>query len=130
NTVYASLFKVLIFGIILTFSPFIVLHGLSFILIGKALVSSTYTSLFFLFLPVTLFYLLVSNRLLDVDFILNRFRYYALFGLCPAALLLLLTDYILDISLDTRENIVLFLAFYLFFILVFYVKEYVDDRFR
>ena len=68
--------------------------------------------------------------MLDVDFILNRFRYYALFGLCPAALLLLLTDYILDISLDTRENIVLFLAFYLFFILVFYVKEYVDDRFR
>ena len=129
KTIYVSLFKIINVGIIISFSPFAFLYALPTIVIKQELISGEVAFLFTYFLPLTFVYLVSTNQFLDINFYIKRIYYYAILSLAPSLLLVIVgATLIHDISV--LKWVQIFVAVYLFFILVFYIKEELDYRFR
>ncbi|HHW36169.1 MAG TPA: histidine kinase [Bacillales bacterium] len=129
KTIYGSLYKIINVGIFISFSPFMFLYALPTIVIKQELISGEVAFLFTYFLPLTFVYLVSTNQFLDINFYIKRIYYYAILSLTPSLLLVIVgATLIHDISVLKWVRI--FVAVYLFFILVFYIKEELDYRFR
>lgn len=89
ETTHEPIFKLMIIGITLSFFPFIGLMVIPKILFDVPLISGEVVAIFLLFFPFFLIYLVTANRLLDIDFVIHRLRYYALLSILPTILMLL-----------------------------------------
>jgi Signal transduction histidine kinase len=128
NTVHKPVFKTIIVGFILAFFPFVVLVGFPSILFGVELIPGALAAVFSVFIPIVFLYLITANRLFDIDFIIDRIRYYSLLSLIPTVLFELFLFYFkreftlvqrIQIALVTYTGIIAFL----------YLKEELDFRF-
>lgn len=66
--------KVLFSGVFLAFSPFLLLHALPFLLFNSSFLDPEFTLIFLLILPITIIYLILKERFVDIDFILALLR--------------------------------------------------------
>lgn len=132
KTKFNSLFKITLVSHIVAFTPFTSLNLLPLFIGGGQTLPAAFTALFVFVLPIVYFYLLTSNQLFDIDFILTRFKYYTLLALFPS---ILITLCILGIMTGKTDQIwiryfQIFLATYIGMTLFLYVKEQIDHKFR
>jgi two-component system sensor histidine kinase ComP len=125
----AYIVKILIVTNVLAFSPFLLLYVLPYVIFRTYIFSPTFLAAFLLLIPFSLVYQFLATKIYDIEFLLGRIRYYSLLAIIP-------TFIMVGIMLNLKENnpdfyqIKLSIMIYLALILVFYVKEIFDYRFR
>lgn len=129
KSIYSPLFKIIFVGIFVSFLPFIMLYAIPSIIFKQELISGEVAFLFTYFLPLTFVYLVSTNQFLDINFYIKRIYYYSLLSLTPSLLLIIVGAILLD-DVSVLRWVQIFVVVYLFFILVFYIKEELDYRFR
>lgn len=125
-----TLFKFALTAHAIAFSPFLLFNALPG-LFGVTFISAEMTAIFVYAIPVVYFYLFVTHRLFDIDFLLNRLFYYTALSLVPALLILGV------MGLLIHQNpygwivwVQIFLAVYLMITLFLFFKELMDYRLR
>jgi len=133
NTKHNSLFKITLISQLVAFTPFTTMNLLPLFIGGGQLLPAAFTSLFLFVLPIVYFYLLTSNQLFDIDFILTRFKYYTLLSLFPSAAITTIILLIIrgdGYQFAWSQSMLLFLVVYAGIIVFLYLKEQIDHRFR
>ncbi|MUT67871.1 ATP-binding protein [Paenibacillus sp. NEAU-GSW1] len=132
NTKLNSLFKITLTSHIVAFTPFTVMNVLPLFFGYSQILPAAFTAPFLFVLPVVYFYLLTSNQLFDIDFILSRFRYYTSLAIIPAIII----TFVLTAIMKSQSSISWIMMFQIFTIvyigitLFLYVKEQIDHKFR
>lgn len=125
-----GILKVLIFILFLAFGPFILFFAIPSILFQKQLVSAEITASFLIIIPFGLVYLQLANKLFDIEFLLDRIRYYALISLPFTVLVTSLFIAIIKIPIFSIETLMMLLILYIITIGFLYVKEHIDYKLR
>lgn len=121
--------KILGLTVFIAFGPFVFFYATPSVIFGEVLMSAEVASTFLMVIPIALVYLLLAEKLFDIEFILNRFRYYSLLAFPFSIIITLLVSYVARFELSTLEIIlVLFLAF-ITTVFLLYIKEYLDYKF-
>ncbi|MGN7942880.1 histidine kinase [Virgibacillus sp. 6R] len=125
----AYLVKILIVTNVLAFTPFLLFYVIPYVIFQEYIFSATFLAAFLLLIPFSLVYQFLATKIYDIEFLLGRIRYYSLLAVIPTFL-------IVGIMLNLRETNPTFypiqLSIYVFLgiVLVFYLKEIIDFRFR
>ncbi|MGM0875518.1 MAG: histidine kinase [Bacillota bacterium] len=125
----AYIVKILIVTNVLAFTPFLLFYVLPFIIFQKYVFSPTFLSAFLLLIPFSLVYQFLATKIYDIEFLLGRLRYYSLLAIIPSFIMV-------GIMLNLKESnptfypIQLSVYIYLALVIVFYIKEIFDFRFR
>ncbi|MFS0881933.1 histidine kinase [Metabacillus niabensis] len=125
----AYIVKILIVTNVLAFTPFLLFYAIPYIIFQQYIFSPTFLAAFLLLIPFSLVYQFLATKIYDIEFLLGRIRYYSLLAIIPT---LLLVGIILNVE-DTNSTfypIQLSCYIFLAMILVFYLKEIIDYRFR
>jgi two-component system sensor histidine kinase ComP len=130
KTKHKPVLKIMLVGVTLAFCPFVFLVGLPSIIFGTEFIPAPVAAAFLVFLPVTFIYLVTANRLFDVDFIINRIRYYSIIALFPTSVFILVLIYLLDKEITIIQKFQITLLTYIGIIAFLYLKEDLDSRFR
>ncbi len=121
--------KILIVTNVLAFTPFLLFYVVPFILFHRYIFSATFLATFLLLIPFSLVYQFLATKIYDIEFLLGRIKYYSLLAIIP-------TFIMVGIMLNLKESnpsfypVQLSVFIYLAMILVFYIKEIFDFRFR
>lgn len=121
KTIHKSIFQNAIFGIIVSFFPFIFLTALPNAVVGVELIPAPVTAVFLIFLPIFFLYLVLTDRIFDIDFINSRLRYYAVISFILTAVVMILLVFFTN--LDELQWIRLGILIYGLLILFFYFEE-------
>lgn len=123
-----TLFKFALTAHTVAFLPFLLFNALPG-LFGVTFISAELTAIFVYAIPIVYFYLFVTQRLFDIDFLLNRLFYYTALSLVPALLIIGV------MGLLIHQNkygwivwVQIFLAVYLMITLFLFLKELMDYR--
>ncbi|MBD3919050.1 histidine kinase [Paenibacillus sp. PR3] len=126
-----ALMKYMMIGNIASFFPFIALTLLPILLMGTPFVNGGIAVLSFLFLPLTYLYLVVSNQLFDIEFIISRLRYYLILAILPTLLFMGgVSLAFIGTSISPVAWGRMFLVIYVSSILFLYAIEALDRKFR
>lgn len=130
STALKSMFKIMLTGQILAFTPF-VLFSAAPIAVGVNLIPYEITTIFLFLMPVTYFYLLTARQLFDIDFAFNRFKYYLLIAFFPALMIVAVLAIIQSRQeYDWIKWIQMFLVVYFSITIFLFFKEKIDYYFR
>ncbi|MCO7176903.1 sensor histidine kinase [Sporolactobacillus kofuensis] len=129
---YGRVIHYLIAGFFFSLAPFILFYALPNMFIGTSLAPVEWTTPWMILLPITLCSLVLSSALIDMTFYIGRLGYYCAMSFVITIIILLgflglvqrhLTESPLDIAKLGALTFVLI-------VLVFYIKEYTDYKFR
>jgi two-component system sensor histidine kinase ComP len=122
--------QILLSGLFLALLPFVAFYALPDLLNIRPIMNWEWTTPFFLFLPITLFYLVIATSLIDVSFIIGRLSYYSVISLVLTTISL--SGYFMMTRNDGSILAYFRLGLLLFFLslIILYLKEYVDFRLR
>ncbi|WP_338754923.1 sensor histidine kinase [Bacillus sp. FJAT-52991] len=114
----------------IAFVPFIFLHAIPYIL-GLPILPDDIAALFLFAIPIGYSYLILTKQLLDINFILNRIRYYTFLSLVPTIIISFVVSGTVnyDSNLFSRflQNFFLIFTLNVIFLLL---KEKIDYSFR
>lgn len=132
KTRYKPILKILAFGMTCAFFPFIFLVAIPRILLGNdnEFIPGAVAGSFLIILPITFIYLILANRLFDIDFFLNRIRYYSFLAIFPTILLTGGIHTIIGTNLPISESVQIFMLLYSMMLLVQYLKEQLSYQLR
>ncbi|WP_059172128.1 sensor histidine kinase [Bacillus sp. FJAT-27445] len=130
NSEGKNILKILWFTLFLAFAPSVVFYVFPLIAFKKELVSAEITGLFILVIPLMFSYLLLAEKLFDIDFLLSRLRYYSILSLPFSFGVSLLLWKPLHLGLASREMVLIVLVFFSCSILFLYCKEFMDFKAR
>jgi two-component system, NarL family, sensor histidine kinase ComP len=128
NTDYKGILKIIWLILFSAFSPFLFLYAIPAFLFNKELVSAEVTAIFLLFIPFVFVYLQLAEKLFDIEFLLNRLRYYSLLSFPFTIFILVMLKLILKIDLLSIFSFTLFLLLFTGTALFLYTKEYLDYK--
>ncbi|WP_100487628.1 histidine kinase [Sporolactobacillus pectinivorans] len=121
--------QVLLLGFFMGLFPFVILYTLPNLMFQQAILDWEWTTPFFILVPLTLGYLVLSSVMIDVDFIVDRFSYYGAISFIFTGLSLA-TFFILAPDQSLLNYVRFALCIFGLSLLILYSKEYVDFRFR
>jgi two-component system sensor histidine kinase ComP len=131
NTTYSPLFKFMIFGNLLSFFPFVFLYALPSIIFDQEIISASIAAIFLFLIPIIYVYLIATNHLMDIEFVLGRLRYYCILSVIPTTIILIGVYFFMsqidEVMIKWAQ---LFLTVYIGVVLFLYVKDMLDFRFR
>lgn len=131
NTTHQALLKYMMLGNIGSFLPLILFVGLPFLLNSDNVINAGVASSFLLLLPLTYLYLVASNQLLDIEFIVSRLRYFCLIALLPTLLISIgIGLAFAERGIHTLQWMQVILVVYVSTVLTLYLKEVLDRKFR
>ncbi|MDQ0063526.1 ATP-binding protein [Paenibacillus harenae] len=133
NTKLNSLFKITLVSHIVAFTPFTTMNLLPLLVGGGQILPAAFTALFLFVLPIVYFYLLTSNQLFDIDFILTRFKYYTLIAIVPSMAIAVVLLFIVsntNYNSTWSSGFIVFVVIYIGMTLFLYAKEQIDHRYR
>lgn len=116
--------KSLFIGLIIPFTPFILLFLLPEILLGKYILSAEICTVFFLLLPFNVIFFHLTERLYDFTYHITRIRYYLIIAMFFSVWIA--SGLYLFIDLKISEVILTFLFITLSLIILLYIKENFD----
>nr|WP_246861379.1 ATP-binding protein [Bacillus cytotoxicus] len=123
--------KVIVMSFFASVIPFICLFLIPDMVYGKEIISVETTGIFFLFIPIYMFYWVISGDLFDAKFMIQRTPYYIMLSIGFTGFVTILGIFIFndnaDHILDTiRFSCITFIAtiFFLF------IKDYLDFKLR
>lgn len=128
---YFKFIRMIIVSLILSAIPFVVLYVIPSLMHKDGIISVEMIAIFFLFVPICLFYMIIAGKLFDFNFIIQRAQYYILLSICLTGFLVILGILIFhnkgDNILDTiRFSFIVFVAMSLFL----FLKDYLDFKLR
>jgi len=127
KTIHKPVFQNMIFGIVVSFFPFIFLTALPSSFFGVDIIPPPVSAVFIVFLPIFFLYLVLTNRLFDIDFINSRLRYYSFISVLLTTLMTIpLTLVNTDMTIIGWIRLILFI--YAACILFFYLEERFDFK--
>lgn len=130
STHHAAILKIMLAGITLAFFPFLGFSVLPLMVFGFEIVSGSIAASFVLALPLVFFYLVTAKRLVDINFMLDRLRYYSLVAALPAVTLFLFIRLTGIFSMPYIEEARLITFLYFMTIGFLYAKELLDKKMR
>lgn len=92
KTEYRKIVQILMAGFFLSLCPFAILYALPLVAFGVPVTPLEWTLPFLIFMPMTLFYLVISKFFIDISFIIGRLAYYG--GLSLLATVLILSGFL------------------------------------
>lgn len=122
-----ALLKYMAFGMGAAFFPYICLNVLPSLLFNIEVISTPLAGIFLLFLPVVFIYLVIVQKLLDIDFLISRLFFLSALAFLPSVLFIILL-FQFQINFSIVQWIRLGLFIYVGSILLFYLKEEMDSR--
>lgn len=123
QTEYAPILKYMLVGLFMSFTPFILLFMLPNYLFGFQVMSGEASALFLVVMPFTFIYLITAKRLLDIDFVMGRIRYYAYSSLIPTVLIVVLVGVVIDYPFSIQNLLQLGFGILIVLVIFLYVKE-------
>lgn len=130
NSQGSNVLKILWTTLFLSLSPFVFLYLIPNVFFNKELIPAETTAVFLIFIPIAFVYLQLAEKLFDIEFLLNRLRYYSLLSLPFTILSVILLHFIVDIGFFSSKTAVMFSLLFLTSILFLYAKEYLDYKIR
>jgi two-component system, NarL family, sensor histidine kinase ComP len=131
NTTHQALLKYMMLGNLGSFLPMVLGVVLPYLVFGNYILGPGVAGSFLLLLPLTYLYLVASNQLLDIEFIMSRLRYFCLTALLPTLLITIgigLT--FAERGIHTVQWLQVILVVYVSSVLTLYLKEVLDRKFR
>lgn len=124
--------QVLFTGIFLALMPFVTLYALPIVIFKDSIMPWEWTTPFLVFLPITTGYLVLTYKMIDLSFIINRLHYYCLMSLMIMSVILTGTLAFDPGKLSGNIFRITRLALFVFtvILLFLYIKDYVEYRFR
>ncbi|OMD38441.1 ATP-binding protein [Paenibacillus odorifer] len=130
STALKSMFKIMLTGQILSFTPFVLLSAVP-IVFGVDLIPYEITTIFLFLMPVTYFYLLTAKQLFDIDFAFSRFKYDLFIAFIPALMIVAVLAIIQSRpEYDWIKWVQMFLVVYLSITTFLFFKEKIDCYLR
>ncbi|MBM7572980.1 ATP-binding protein [Aquibacillus albus] len=126
KTVHKPIFQNAIFGIAVSFFPFIFLTALPSTIFGVELLPAPITAACLVFLPVFFLYLALMNQVFDIDFINGRLRYYSFISLILTGVIIGLVIFFTNLSYLQWARLTMLT--YGLLILFFYLEEKLNVR--
>ncbi|MGH1298661.1 sensor histidine kinase [Bacillus pretiosus] len=123
--------RIILMSFLISAVPFVCLFLIPNMLDGKEVISAETTGIFFLFIPMCIFYLVIAGKGFDSKFIIQRLQYYTVLSVGLnfyfSVLGLVVFDDREDLVLDTvKFSVVATISTILFL----FIKDYVDLKFR
>ncbi|WP_144510773.1 sensor histidine kinase [Bacillus sp. FJAT-22090] len=115
---------------ILAFSPFALLYAMPLILFSKYIMKAEIVCVFLLLIPISFIYLQLAERLFDIEYILDRFKYYSVLAFPFSFLTFGLILLSMGGKLSSVEMIIIFIVLFVSSILFLYIKEWMDYKNR
>lgn len=119
-----SQIKVLLWGIIVPFLPFLVFYIVPMLFLQKYIFSNSVLSIFLLCISFGFTFAQFSERLFDVDYYISRVKYYSLFSVVITAVLGTGIYFLIPIKITQLLSVSIFMFIVLF--VAFYIKEKLD----
>ncbi|ASF40091.1 hypothetical protein CEH05_13455 [Halobacillus halophilus] len=123
-----SIFKYMSVGMTVAFFPYIWLYLVPALLFGVKIISIEVGAFFLVALPVTFMYLITRERLIDINFVISRVRYYALLSIIPSVLLTLGITWLMETISSEVTYVQIYLLIHIGFIMFLSIKEVLDFR--
>ncbi|AXI01088.1 sensor histidine kinase [Sporosarcina sp. PTS2304] len=130
NTEASNVLKILLPTLFSSLLPFAGLYAIPTLLFGKELVQAEMTAIFLLIIPIGLVYLQLAEKLFDIEFLLNRLRYYTFLSFPFTSVVVIVVCFLLKIDFLSKEMVMMFTLLLISTILFLYIKEYVDYYFK
>lgn len=128
NSEGEGVLKILWLTLFSAFSPFLCFYAIPNILFGKELISAEITALFLVVIPIAFVYLQLAEKLFDIEFLLDRLRYYSLLSFPFTLFIIFMLKLILHIKLISSFTLTTFLLLFTCTTLFLYAKEYLDYK--
>jgi two-component system sensor histidine kinase ComP len=128
KTPHKTVLKLLGLGVACSFFPSIVLSALPSILFNIEVVPAPLAALFLLLLPLCFIYLITANKFFDIEFLIDRLRYYSLLSFFLTAFFIIVLKTMFDPNLHTLQWIRLIFVTYSGTVAFLYMKEELDYR--
>lgn len=119
-----SQIKVLLWGIVFPFLPFLVMYVIPLIFLQKYIFSTSILTIFFLCISFGFTFAQFSERLFDIDYYISRLKYYSLYSLVITMVLGIGIYFIISISIPLLLTICIFI--FIVILISFYIKEKLD----
>jgi two-component system sensor histidine kinase ComP len=129
KTIHKPVLKLMVLAMFLAFFPYVGLVIIATILFGQELLPGPIAAVFLLILPVVFMYLITANRLLDIDFIIHRIRYYSILSLFPTVMIVPFIVY-LNRGSTLGEWVKTSIFIYIIIVAFLYVKEKLNFLFQ
>ncbi|MBE1555112.1 sensor histidine kinase [Sporosarcina limicola] len=126
----STVIKILGMIIFLSFSPFVFFYAIPTIFLKNEFFPAEVTAIFLILIPIALVYLQLSEKLFDIEFFLNRLRYYSLISVPFTFLVVIILSFILNFKLLSSLTVMAFITLSICTTLFLYVKEYIDYKLR
>jgi len=121
--------RIIIISNVLAFFPFVLLYVIPYSIFGIEIINAAYLTSFLLIIPFSLVYQFVSTKVYDIEFLLGRFRYYALISIVPSIIGVVIAITGKDIG-PTEYTLRTFVFFLILLFFTFIVKEILDNKFH
>ncbi|RDY68001.1 competence protein comp, partial [Halobacillus trueperi] len=108
--------------------PYIFLYLIPALAFGVKVISLEVGAMFLIALPITFMYLVTRERLIDIDFVMTRVRYYMILSVLPSLALMFTIGWLVEEDLYVISYIQMFLLFQSAFVLFLSVKEVLDFK--
>jgi two-component system sensor histidine kinase ComP len=126
KTPHKTVLKLLALGTACSFFPSIVLSALPSILFNIEIVPAPLAALFLLLLPLCFIYLITANKFFDIEFLIDRLRYYSVLSIFLTAFFIIVLKTMFDPNLHTLQWIRLICVTYVGAVAFLYMKEELD----
>lgn len=130
NSEGKAILKILGATVFLAFGPFSIFYAMPTILFHKAFLSAEITTISLIIIPIAIVYLQVAEKLFDIEFFLDRLRYYSFNSFLFTILIILLLRFAVGIQLPTSTMAMVFIVLFICTLVFIYVKEYLDYKLR
>lgn len=131
NSSYFKYLKIIIISFLVSAIPFICLYLIPNLFYGEEFISSETTGIFFLFIPICIFYLVISGKMFNFKFIIQRLPYYIVLSVGVNVFCAVLGMVIFE---DSEEHLLKWIKFRIISIIVcicfLYIKDYIDLKLR
>ncbi|CUA78769.1 ATP-binding protein [Anoxybacillus suryakundensis] len=120
----------LLLAISLSTIPFLFFYSLPMLVMKKWILPAELTVIFLFALPIVFFYLMATDQLFQLPFSIERLKYLSLFALFPSFFIMIVYNQWIHRSSKWAELVVLFSVVYIIVLVAFYIKEWLDRKWR
>jgi two-component system, NarL family, sensor histidine kinase ComP len=125
-----QVFRWMVYSLLFSVSPFILLYALPLLLLGDPFVSGELTSVFIFVIPVIYLYLLCTDKLFKYKFYIKRFGYYIVISLFPSFTIIVLFKGFYGEGIPLNRIVEHFLLIFFTTILFLYFKQFLDRQLK